>query len=523
MTGIALLLLAAAGGFGASRWLRVPAIPTLVLAGVVVSAVFPLPETFIQDALILGLHVMVFVAGIELSPGRLRFQRRAAIQVGILQFAVLGGIGLGTGLLLGFEAQSAAYLGLAMAASSTLVVIRILQARQQLFEPMGRLVTGVLLLQDLLVILAIPVLTRLSDGPVAISLGLLATLSLVLLAGVVLRWAGPWVLTRFQEEEEILLLLVLSILFGFLALAALFELPMVSGAFLAGVSLSGFPVSGLVRGQLASLSDFFSAIFFTALGAFLPVPSFAQFGQTAAFVLIVIVVTPPLVAILAERSGFSARPALAAGLLLAQTSEFSLVVGLQGILVGQISEEVFGLIVFSTLITMVLTPFLATDRVTWALVHRHPFRAPPRPEKPPEDHVLLIGGGRNGIGLLELLIVTPYRIVVVDDDPALVQWLEESSITAVRGDASDSVVLEAAGVGRARAIVSTIRRSEDNGPLLQLARGIPVIVRAFEDADAEWIRQRGGRAILYSDAAAEDFFEWYRNESASHSTPRSTA
>ena len=81
MTGVTLLLLAAAVGFGLSRWLRVPAIPFLLVAGVITSALVTLPEQFLEDALILGVAVMVFVAGIELNPGRFRLQRKAAVAV----------------------------------------------------------------------------------------------------------------------------------------------------------------------------------------------------------------------------------------------------------------------------------------------------------------------------------------------------------------------------------------------------------------------------------------------------------
>jgi Kef-type K+ transport system membrane component KefB len=80
-------------------------------------------------------------------------------------------------------------------------------------------------------------------------------------------------------DDETLLLVVLSILFVFLGGAYLLELPLVTGAFLAGLALSGFPVNLLVRGQLNSINDFFHALFFTALGAFLPLPSFGELGQ----------------------------------------------------------------------------------------------------------------------------------------------------------------------------------------------------------------------------------------------------
>jgi monovalent cation:H+ antiporter-2, CPA2 family len=512
MTGITFLLLAAAVGFGISRRFGIPAIPLLIACGFLAARFLPLPGEFLESALMLGLTVMVFVAGMELNPERARGQEKAAFQVGLIQFLVLGAIGMVGALALGYSVETGTYVALALSASSTLVVVRLLQSRGQFFEPFGRLVTGVLLLQDILVIMAIPVVTRLPEGAGAVARGLLAIGGLLVLSGVILRWIAPFAVRVLRRDEETILLVVLAILFSFLGLAYLFELPLVVGAFMAGLSLSGFPVAALLRGNLGSISDFFGALFFTALGAFLPLPDGTAFLHALALSALVILVTPPLVALVAERAGFSARPALAAGLLLSQTSEFSLVVGLQGVVIGQLAPEVFGVIVLTTILTMILTPFLATDRITWALMRRHPLRGRARLEKRPENHVLLLGAGRNGGTLLEMLIVTPCPLVVVDDDPALIGRIREAGVPVLRGDASDVEILREAGADRARIVVSTIRRREDNAPLLAMAHRVPVLVRAFNLEDGEWIRQRGGSPVLYSDAAARDFFDWYENE-----------
>jgi len=113
---------------------------------------------------------------------------------------------------------------------------------------------------------------------------------------------------------------------------------------------------------------------------------------------------------------------------------------------------------------------------------------------------------------METLVLAPEDLVVADDDPKLVSWLTDMGIRALRGDISDAGLLRALGADRARVVISTIRRRDDNGPLLELAKGGPVLVRAFNVEDADWIRRRGGRPVLYSEAAAQDFLDWYENE-----------
>jgi hypothetical protein len=229
---------------------------------------------------------------------------------------------------------------------------------------------------------------------------------------------------------------------------------------------------------------------------------------------VVLVVTPPLVALVAERAGFSARPAIFSGLLLSQTSEFSLVVGLQGVVLEQIVPGTFVVIALVTLTTMMITPFVASDRLSLILMHFHPARrARPATTDPPRGHVLLLGCGASGMPLLETLVIGPYPVVVVDDDPQIVQRVREAGVEALRGDGADLALLQRAGADQARVVISTVRRPEDNAPLLTMAAGkVPVLVRAFNVEDAAWVNARGGRAVLYSDAAAESFLEWFDRE-----------
>jgi len=522
MIELTALLLAAAVGYGLARITGFPAIPFLILTGIGASALITMDTDFLAEVLTLGVTVLVFVAGIELNPNRLKAQRRTAIKVGTFQFLALGAVGFGAAVLLGFELETAAYLALALTASSTLLVVKLLQERRMLFEPVGRLVTGILLLQDLLIILCIPVVVRLPEGVGAIAGGVASTLGLLVLAGVMLRWVIPGLLRRFGDDEEVLLLLAVSILFVFMGISRVLELPLVTGAFLAGLTLSGFPAAALVRGQVNSLGDFFHALFFAALGAFLPLPTLAQLGEAVLLALLVVIITPPLVAWVGERAGLSARPALSSGLLLAQTSEFSLVVALQGVVLGQLAPEVFSVITMVTVATMVLTPFLSADRVTWALMKVHPFRTVPELVDRPTDHILLLGCGRHGQLLLENLIVTRHPLVVVDDDPVLVQHLQEAGLTAIRGDITDVELLREVGADQARVVISTVRRREDNDPLLALAQNVPVLVRGFNQEDGQWIRERGGRPVLYSEATALAFRQWYDGERTTDSTMTET-
>ncbi len=514
MTEIALLLGLAAAAHGCARLLGLPTTPFLVTAGLVAATVGWITPESVRDVVFLSLAVLLFAAGTELSPERLGAQRRSALRVGLVQFGVVGTAGLGMAHLMGYGGAAALHMAVAVACSSTLVGIRLLQRRRELFEPSGRLVTGVLLLQDLIVALALPLLALAGAGAGSSAAPLAATAGMVAVAYLLSRILPGLVGDAAEADPETALLGFLSLLFLFVGGGRALGVPEVTSAFLAGFSLSGFPLSAVARPQLESLTAFFGALFFTALGAFLAVPSAGVLARGLVLAMVVVGVTPVVVSLVAEREGMTARAGLTAGLLLSQTSEFSLVVGLQGSLAGILAPEAFTEIAVATVATMAATPLLVDDRVVERLVRLHPLREQQGPAPALRDHVVLLGCGSNGAAVLDLLMTQGVPVAVVEEDPAVARTLRGAGIPLFRGDAADPEVLRAAGVETARAVVSTLPRARDAGPALEMAGDAPVLVRVFEADDEAWVRERGGTPISYADAAADDFFEWFTETGA---------
>lgn len=511
MLSVAIILGIAAAGLAVARWRGISAIPVLIVGGLVLNATGALAAGGeLRDLLLLGVTFLVFVVGAELDPRRVGDQRRPALIIGLGQFLLLGAIGLGAVRLLGMDWLTAAYLALAITASSTLLGVTLLRQREQVFEPVGRLVVGVLLVQDLLVILLLPALMRASDGGGSVLLALLGTVGLMGLAVVCARWIAPWLILRLKLEQESLLLTVLALLFLFVGAAHWLKLPMVTGAFLAGVSLSRFPIRGLVRGQLTSLADFFLAVFFVALGALVTLPGPRELLAVGLVLLAVVALAPPVVMILARYTGASTRSAVETGHLLAQCGEFGIVVVLLGVQAGHISPKILSIVVMVCVVTMGLTPLLTHDVVTWRIMHGLAKLKRPTVSRH-RDHVLFLGCGAHVPPLIRRLHAAGHEVVAVDEDALAVQHAEAGGAVAIRGDGADLRVLRAAQARHARVIVSTMRRIEDNQRLLQFVRGPQgprVLVRVFSRLEAETIRSAGGEAIVEADALAETFFAW---------------
>ncbi len=516
MTGLAILLVAAAIAFGISKLFRLPPIPLLMLSGIGLRALaeelsIEVPEALVGEMIEIGLAVLVFTAGVELSPRRMLGRTRPIMIVAVSQFVVLGVAGVGTALLLKYDLMTALYLGCALSASSTLVVVRHLQQRRQMFEPFGRLVLGVLLMQDIFIILLLVALLKFPEGALASLNGVANASALGVFAIAVHKWFVPWVTKRLNLDDEELMLGALGILFAFSGMAYLLELPFLVGAFLAGFSLSAFPMNGLVRGMLGSLSGFFLALFFISIGAVLTMPSLAMLQHSLIFILVLITVTVVLVSIVAEAVGYSTRASIETGVLLSQTSEFSLLLALTGVTSGQISAELFSMIALITVSTMTLTPFISREKVAWTLMKLHPrYRRGESACAQMSDHAVLLGYGRAGARTIKSLQEYNIPIIVVDDDAAVIRKLIQQEIPCIQADGSDEHTLEITHCKNARIVFCSMRRTRDAKIALDYLKGgkPKVLVRTFEPQEAEIVEAAGGYPIRSAEASAKTFIEW---------------
>ncbi|QTN31571.1 cation:proton antiporter [Akkermansiaceae bacterium] len=518
MTAFALLLVTAAVAYGFCRFFRLPSIPVLIGAGMLLGMAGLVPEGLAlgggegtMGMLELGLVFLVFASGVELNPRRFRRFGKAVLWVAGVQFSLAMGVGFLCAIWMGMGTLEAVYVGGGLAASSTLVVLRHLQERKAMFEPYGRVVTGVLLLQDVALVLLIIVLSHVDDGGWNVGRGLLEAAVLGGAAWVAQRFVIPKLVFRFKPDEENLLLWLVAVLLGFVGLASWLDLPLIAGAFVGGFVFSAFPLNGLVRGQLSSLVDFFQAMFFVALGALLGVPEAGLWGQALVYSLVVIVVTPPLVALVAEWRGLNARAGIESGLLLAQTSEYSLLLGLGGVMLGHVSPETFSVLALTTVITMTATPFLGRESVANFLLPFHPLRKKGRIESAPSGHVLILGFGSAGMWTLKPLLAQGENVLVVDDDAVVCAALAKKGIPFLRGDGAEVEVLEKAGARDAKLVIASMRRVGDALTVLRHVKGVPVVARVFEEVDAEKIREAGGRPVMNSMAAADTFMAWLEN------------
>ncbi|MBX3251270.1 MAG: cation:proton antiporter [Myxococcales bacterium] len=517
MTSFAILLVTAAIASGIATRVRLPAGPFLIVAGVALRASgLPLDGTRVREALVLSGTFLLFALGTVLDLSHPRHHIRSAIAIAMGQLVLLVAIGSTVGWLAGLPLREVLHVSLAVAASSSLVATEMLRRRQRVFEPVGRVVIGVLLVQDVIVISGIAVLGGLDGGAVGIARSAGSVVALGAGAYAFARWVAPYVMTRMGLDDEQELLVTLTMLFAFLGASHALELPAPVGAFFAGVAFSRFPVSGLVRAKVSSFSDFFVATFYVSLGAVLVLPTWQTLAVEGALVTTLVLLAPIFLLPIARWAGLTTRAALEAVTLLAQCGELALVVGVIGLARGDVSEHLFGVIATVAVVTMFLAPLISSDTSVGAIARKLPrLRPPPRPREL-HDHVVWVGAGAATRPILRD-IDRQVPVVVIDEDRDVVKELADQGIHAVRADGADPHVLRQANLPRARLVVSTLRREADVERLVRAAEGVPVWVRVFSPQQAERVSALGARPVIEAEVGLDHFLRWYEGSIADRS------
>ncbi|MBL7160954.1 MAG: cation:proton antiporter, partial [Candidatus Aenigmarchaeota archaeon] len=323
------IIAATAVAYGA-RLLKQPLLVAYVLAGVIIGPIGLGLITNFQEITTLaelGVAFLLFTVGLEIDFKKLKEVGKATLTGGVLQIIITFIVGLFLGNVLGFDFILSIYAGLLVAFSSTMIVTKILIDRNELQSLHGRIMIGILLIQDIAVILALPLLTNVG-GVSFFFLGeiILKGLGLFAIAVLLNRFAFPRILDFAAGMREILFLTAVSVVFLFIGVSYFFGFSIAIGAFIAGIALGSFPYNLEIVGETRALMDFFSIIFFTSLGMSLNLAIIS--GMLIPFLVLlaaVLVLKPILLSIMYVFMGYGTRASSMVGVGLAQASEFSFI------------------------------------------------------------------------------------------------------------------------------------------------------------------------------------------------------
>lgn len=461
-----------------------------------------------------GILFLLFALGLELSVGKLVEMRRDVLGLGTAQVLVTGALlaavvvaaELAGGLL-------AVFVGLALALSSTAVVLQLLRERRELAHRHGRLAIAVLMLQDLAVIpllVSIVVLAESQGEGLGVALAWAAGKALLAMAGILL--AGRYLLRPIyrvvatSRSPEVLLALTLLLALGTGAATEAAGLSMSLGAFLAGLLVGETEYKHQVESDIEPFRTLLLGLFFANVGLSIDLAWMASHALALAASMLALLACKAVVIVgLARAFGHPWRRALHVGLLLSQVGELGLVA------LDLAREErlldpalATGLLTLATL-TMFVSPGLAAlgRRIDAALAAREP---PPdsgliaAETADLEGHVVVAGCGRVGHTVCRVLAEEGLEAIGLDLDPARVTLLRSDGFDAFVADATRAGVLASAGIDRARAMVVTV---DDPGAAEHICRSVRhaqselvVLARARSHSHGRLLMAAGATAVV---------------------------
>lgn len=471
---------------GIARILKQPAI-----IGYIISGIFAGPVVFniigSTDTLTafshIGVALLLFFVGLNLNPKVIKDVGKISLITGIGQVVFTTSVGFIIARLLGFSIITSLYISVALAFSSTIIIMKLLSDKKDTESLYGRISTGFLIIQDFIAIIILLAVSSMSYG---VDLASLAAETVIKgLGGIVVIFIFAIFifpsLTKFiAKSQEFLLLFSISWCFVVASVFHFLNFSIEAGALLAGITLSMSPYHFEISSKTKPIRDFFIILFFIMLGAQMVFSNVvANIWVILLLSLFVLIGNPIIVMVLMGLLGYTKRTGFLAGLTVAQISEFSFILVALGMSVGHVTQEVTSLVTAIGLITFAGSTYMIiySNKIyplfsKYLSVFERKGKKVDEQKHHKEDayEIILFGYNRIGFDVLRSLKKISSKFMIVDYDPEVISSLSKEGYECRYGDANDSEMLNELDFSKARMIISTIPLIETNMLIISKAK-----------------------------------------------------
>jgi len=516
LVDLVIVLAAALAGGLLARVLKLPLVLGYIVGGI---AVGPYALRLVGDVgqvetlATIGVVLLMFALGLQFSLKTLRQLGKVAVAGGLVQILLTVGLGLLVGTLLHRTLVEAVLLGFVFALSSTMVVLKILMERGELESTHGRVMVGILLVQDLAVVPMMVVLPVLGEMGSAVlpALGIATLKAVVFLAAMLVLgiWVLPWVMKRVAgvRSRELFLLAVVGLGLGLAFGTYYFGLSVALGAFVAGLLIGESEYAHQALAEVIPLRDIFATLFFASLGMLVDPGFFLDNVGTVIAVVVAIIAGKSIIcALVPWLFGYSVKTTLFVGAGLFQIGEFSFVLAAAALNTGVIPTQLYNLILTSAVITILLTPFaLGLASTLYAKLSQAPAVARflagrgdltfPAGDPGLRAHVVICGYGRVGRNLGAILARRGFSYLVIDIDPYVISGLRATGVPCIYGDSSNPEILSRVSLDKARVLVTAFHDALATemtvSNALQINPRLHVVARVHLDSEIQALRKLG--------------------------------
>lgn len=442
----------------------------------------PVIETLAQ----FGIALLLFMVGLKLDIRLIRQTGAVTLATGGLQVSLTFVFGFLLALALGFELVISCFIGLALSFSSTIIVVKMLSDKRVIDSLYGRISLGILIVQDLAVILITVLVTMLLGGGEEGAAGGVGTLfmiplkalALIIATGVFIRYIANPLTKILARNSELMLIFCIAFAIFMAALCDTIHFSKELGGLLAGIALASTPYNNIIAARLAALRDFLLLFFFVNLGAHMSLTGIGeQLLPALMFSAFVLFGKPLLIMVVMYMMRYRKRTGFMTGLTLSQISEFSLILMAMGLSAGLVDQSALNLITLVGLITMGVSTYaiahssgifnyLENHTALFRRGKGHDYQEEKQHEEMHKDYdVIIFGLGRYGSALARLFQKRGHDVLAVDFDPEAIENAQEIGISAVYGDAADPEFLTHLPLDKTQVIIFSFHHYM-TGPLI---------------------------------------------------------
>ena len=473
--------------------------------------VLELQKRLLKSFLKFGVAFLLFVVGLHLNPKIIKEVGISSLIIGLIQIILTFSLGFLISLgIFGFDIITSLYVGIAIAFSSTIIIMKLLSDKKHLDSLYGKISIGILIIQDLVAIVVLMFISSVANGTNFSSFalkGLLGGAGLIVGLFLVGFFILPRITKNIAKSQELLFLFSICWCFVVAALFSYFGFSIEIGALVAGIVLSISPYSVEITSKIRPLRDFFLIIFFIILGLNIQVLNIGSIIINALILSFVVLLFKPLILmIFMAIFRYSKRTNFLVGTTLAQISEFSLIILALGVAMGHISGEVLSTLTLTGIITITLSTYMIIYSKNFyekmsnfvSIFERKKLKKEKEMKK--EYDAILFGYNRIGFSILKSFKKIRQKYLVVDFDPDIVADLSKLRIPCLYGDAFDSELLTELPLDKIKLAVSTIPDFETNVLLIESIRMVNpkavIIVRAHQIKEALDLYKEGATYVL---------------------------
>jgi len=415
----------------------------------------------------IGVALLLFALGLEFSLKDLKPVKYIALIGTPIQMILTISFGILIGHLMGWEMKTSIWFGAIISMSSTMVILKTLMNQGWLGTLSSKVMIGMLIVQDLAVVLLMIILPQMNGAVGSISVvGIALIKTIIFLTAMFLLGTRllPALLKHIARlgSRELFLLAITAIGLGVGYVTYLLGLSFALGAFIAGMVLSESDYGHQALSDIIPLRDLFGLLFFASVGMLLD-PAFllSHFGRIVVLVLVVSLGKGVIFAVIAKVFRYGNVVPLAVGLGLFQVGEFSFVLARLGLASDSITSEFYNMVLTVALVTMVMTPFVSASTSRFYVLKKKWFRNEPLdfmnfPAEELCQHVIIAGCGRIGFQIGSVLHRLGIPFVLVEIDQQRVEQAKKAGFPIVYGDGSQEVVQEALFMQSASLLIVTM-------------------------------------------------------------------